>query len=140
MSSFTLSDSAGAVKFFKASSGDGSTGSPFVQEVVLGAGSAAIGSVSVTAQSTSTLVNGQKSVTNTEAAIASSTTLKFGVVVKFMSGTGPIYVGATGVTSSTGYELKNVGDETPLLQVNDAATVFVISSNASGDTACFIGA
>ena len=82
----------------------------------------------------------KSSVTNTEAAIASSTTLKFGVVVKFMSGTGPIYVGATGVTSSTGYELKNVGDETPLLQVNDAATVFVISANASGDTACFIGA
>ena len=140
MSSFTLSDSAGATKFFKASSGDGSTGSPFIQEVVLGAGTSAIGSVSVTAQSTTTLVNGQKAVTNSAAAIASTTALKFGVVVKFMSGTGPIFVGATGVSASTGYKLTNVGDTTPLLQVNDAANIFVISSNSSGDTACFIGA
>jgi len=140
MSFFTLSDANGSLKQFKASSGDGTSSSPFVQEVVIGAGTNAIGTVAVTQQNTSTLVNGQKSVTNSAASIASATDLKFGVVVKFMSGTGPIFVGDSSVSTSNGYKLTNVGDVTPMLQVDDLATIYVVSSNASGDTACFIGA
>lgn len=140
MSFFTLSDANGSIKQFKASSGDGSSSSPFVQEVVIGAGTNAIGTVAVTQQNTSTLVNGQKAVTNSAANLGSSTNLKFGVVVKFMSGTGPIFVGDSSVSSSNGFKLTNVGDVTPMLQVDNITTVYVISSNSSGDTACFIGA
>ena len=99
MSFFTLSDANGSIKQFKASSGDGSSSSPFVQEVVIGAGTNAIGTVAVTQQNTSTLVNGQKAVTNSAANLGSSTNLKFGVVVKFMSGTGPIFVGDSSIRS-----------------------------------------
>ena len=57
-----------------------------------------------------------------------------------MSGTGPIFVGDSSVSSSNGFKLTNVGDVTPMLQVDNITTVYVISSNSSGDTACFIGA
>lgn len=140
MSQFDITDAGGTTRTFKAASGSGTSGSPFIQEVVLGAGTAAIGTVKVTEQVASTLQHGQKSVTNSAAALASSTALKFGVVVKFMSGTGPIFVGASGVTSSDGYKLTSVGDETPLIQIDNLASVFVVSSNSSGDTACYIGA
>ena len=139
MSQFTLSDSGGSTKHFKASSGDGTSGSPFIQEVVLGAGTAAIGSVAVTQQNTTAVVNGQKALNASAQALGSSTALKFGVVVQFMSGTGPIYVGASGVSAANGYKLTTVGDTTPVIQVDNVATVYVISAQASGDTACYIG-
>ena len=140
MSQFNITDAGGTTRTFAAASGAGTSGDPFVQKVVLAAGTNAIGTVKVTDQVASTLRNGQVNVTNSAAALASSTALKFGVVVKFMSGTGPIYVGASGVTSSTGFKLKDVGDETPLIQLDNLATVFVVSANSSGDTACYIGA
>ena len=90
MTSYQVTDAAGAVKHFGVASGAGTSGDPFIQKTKLVASTDSIGKVVVEQSTTSALVVGQKSVTNSASTLGSSTALKYGVTVKFMSGTGPL--------------------------------------------------
>jgi len=139
MTSYKVTDAAGAVKHFEVASGAGTSADPFIQKTKLVASTESIGKVVVEQSTTSALVVGQKAVTNTAAALGSSTALKYGVTVKFMSGTGPLYVGVSGVSNTSGYKLASVGNTTPVIKVDNLASIFIISDTSSGDKACFIG-
>ena len=92
------------------------------------------------AQST-TLVTGQKAVTNTAAALASSASYKNGIKLTCLAtSTAPLYYGPSGVTATgaTG------GDELPagtsvILPIADPAAIFVIAAANSTTTLSFAG-
>lgn len=85
----------------------------------------------------SAFYSGQKTSSGTAVAISTSQAIQNGVIVQALSGNAAsVYVGATGVTSSTGFELQP-GQATSI-GVNNLSSVFVISTT-SGDGICFIG-
>jgi hypothetical protein len=83
-------------------------------------------------------LNAQQIAVTTTAAAFATQRLQNGARVKNMAAsTSPIYVGAAGVTATTGYEVA-VGAESPLIPVKDAAQIFVITSTGTA-RACLIG-
>ena len=104
-------------------------GSPFQQ-----GGSVGItGTVTTLESSPSTVINGKKSVTTagTAVSLASSTTCKSVTVKALISNTGLIYVGATGVSSSDGFELS-AGDSLSL-DISNLNLIYINSSvNSEG--------
>ena len=77
-----------------------------------------------------TIYNGSKTVpTGTAEAIATTQVIHSVTVKALSTNTVAVYVGASGVTTSTGIEL--LAGESISLDVTDLATVFVISGSAS---------
>ena len=77
-----------------------------------------------------TVYNGFKTVpTGTAEAIAASQAISSITIKALSTNTVSIYVGATGVTTSTGFELE-AGDSISL-DIDNSADVFVISGSAS---------
>jgi hypothetical protein len=59
------------------------------------------------------------------------------VVVKALSGnTGKVYIGLSGVTTSSGYEL-GAGEEAPPLQISNLNVLYAISDSAN-QKICYI--
>lgn len=84
--------------------------------------------------------SGQKSVTaaGTDEALAASQALVSGVTVKALHGnTGMIYVGPSGVSSTTGYVLD--AGESVFIEVGNLASVYV-DAEVSGETCCYVAA
>lgn len=83
------------------------------------------------------LVTGQLAVTATAQALGSATAYKNGIAVtNLSSGAVSIFIGPTGVTTSTGFELQ-VGSSL-VLPVQDLSKIFVIAST-TGSTISWIG-
>lgn len=81
-------------------------------------------------QTLSTIYNGSKTVpTGTAEAIATTQAIKSVTVKSLSTNTVAVYVGASGVTTSTGIEL--LADESVTIDIDDLAKVFVISGSAS---------
>jgi len=81
--------------------------------------------------------SGQQTSTGTAVAIAASQALAVGVIIQAKStNTSSVYVGPSGVTTSTGFELQP-GQATSTA-VNNLNAVYVISIT-SGDGICYIG-
>ena len=79
------------------------------------------------------LLSGQQAVTATAVALASNSCKK--VIVKALQGNAiAVYVGATGVTTSTGYELGP--GESATLELSNTNLAFVIAS-ATGASVCW---
>ncbi|MEK7106550.1 MAG: hypothetical protein AAB895_04330 [Patescibacteria group bacterium] len=88
----------------------------------------ATGTVSVSALTT--IYNGSKTVaTGTATALASTQAINSVTIKALSTNTVSVYVGASGVTTSTGFELS--ASDSISLDVNDLATVFLISGTAS---------
>jgi hypothetical protein len=81
--------------------------------------------------------SGQKTSTGSAVAIATSQAFVNGVIVQALStNAASVYVGPSGITTSTGFELQP-GQATSMA-VNNLNAVFVIASS-SGDGVCYIG-
>lgn len=116
--------------------------------VVTGVASATISYISLISQGTPIAptgpglpalpLSGQTTSTGTAVAIStSSLPLLNGVIVQALAGnSGNVYVGATGVTTSNGFQLQP-GQATSLA-VNNLNVVFVIAAT-SGDGVCYLG-
>jgi len=107
----------------------------------LPAGSNNIGSVNVanfpSTALPSAFYSGQQTSTGTAVAISGSQSITVGVIVQAKStNTNSVYVGPSGVSSSTGFELQP-GQATSMA-VNNLNLVYVISTH-SGDGVCYVG-
>lgn len=99
----------------------------------LAAGANAIGTVGTT----SAVVNvGQKTVNTSAVQISSSSTVPTnGIIVRALAGnSAPIYVGGSGVTTSTGYELC-VGESISF--TCNLNTLYIISATSTTDGVCY---
>jgi hypothetical protein len=83
-----------------------------------------------------TIVNGQQAVTGTAAALANHTVTQSLTVEALSTNTISVFVGATGVTTSTGIELPAGAAVT--LPVSNSNVVFVVAST-TGATVTYIG-
>jgi hypothetical protein len=102
------------------------------------AGAEATASIIATVpQTSSKFTHGQTTVGTTEVALASSFPLRFGVVLKADdSNPGDVYVGNTGLTTSTGYRLD--AGQGISLEVSDVALIYLIA-NASDQLVHYLG-
>lgn len=87
-----------------------------------------------------TVVNGKKSVSVTNTAVAlssSSNPVKNGIVIRALTAnTGTVYIGSSSVTSSNGHELA--AGESTSVAISDVNFVYV--NGTSGDGVSFLGA
>jgi hypothetical protein len=85
---------------------------------------------SITIAPLSTVYNGSKTVpTGTAEALASSQSISSVTIKALSTNTAIVYVGATGATTSNGFEL--LAGESVSLEVDDLANIYVISGSAS---------
>jgi len=85
----------------------------------------------------SAFYSGQKTSTGTAVALSTSQAISNGVIVQALStNAGLVYIGPSGVTTSTGFQLQP-GQATSVA-VNNLSTVFVIAAT-SGDGVCYVG-
>lgn len=127
MANLKVKDADGVNKFLKTSE-SGTDADPHIPEQK-------ISSVTIP----STIVHGQKTVTTagTDVVLAGSNALVIGVTVKALAGnTGLIYVGLTGVTSSTGFELS--AGEQIFIPITNTNVIF-IDSSIDAQSVSFIG-
>jgi len=86
--------------------------------------------VSIVNTSVSPVANGHKSANGTAAALASTSSLKRGVIIKNPSDSGvDVYVGASTVTSSTGFQLEP--GEKEFFPISDPSLIYVVTSGAA---------
>lgn len=86
--------------------------------------------VSIVNTSVSPVLAGQKSVTGTAASLAATTPLKRGVIIKNPSNSGAdVYVGPSGVTSTTGLQLEP--GEKEFFPISDPSLIYVVTSGAT---------
>jgi hypothetical protein len=77
----------------------------------------------------------QITMTGSAVSLGSAQEVKNGIIVEAMStNSASLYVGASGVTTATGYELQPGGSTS--LAIDDIAKVYAIGT--SGDKVCFI--
>ena len=74
-------------------------------------------------------------VAGTQAALAGSTAVKTVTIRAFVSNTGLIYVGTTGVTSSNGFQLD--ASETVSLDIDNLSKIF-LNAGVSGEGVSYI--